>query len=220
LKGNGWTVGSYLGWKLTSSIRFDAAVAYSGIGYDGTAGTAQGNFDGRRWLISSGLTGYYEGYGFDIEPSAKVYALWEHENAYTDSLGTDQADRNFSTGRASGGLKLSYPIASTATIISPKTMRSRSWRRALCRWPRRHCSMAGRRVSPEALPPDSPAAPQLRSAANSAVSAAMSGSGPSAPAPMFRFSALGITVRKVPAPRHGAGAAADGRAWREGAGRG
>ena len=39
LKGDGWTVGAYLGWKMTQGIRFDAAVAYSGIGYDGTAGT-------------------------------------------------------------------------------------------------------------------------------------------------------------------------------------
>jgi uncharacterized repeat protein (TIGR01451 family) len=116
LKGNGWTVGSYLGWKLTSSIRFDAAVAYSGIGYDDTAGTAQGNFDGRRWMVSSGLTGNYKTYGFDIEPSAKIYALWEHENAYTDSLGTHQADRDFATGRASGGVKLSYPLAWTDSI--------------------------------------------------------------------------------------------------------
>jgi len=116
LKGNGWTVGSYLGWKVTSSIRFDAAVAYSGIGYDGTAGTAQGNFDGRRWLASGGLTGNYQAYGFDIEPSAKVYALWERENAYTDSLGTRQDDRNFATGRASGGVKLAYPLAWTDSI--------------------------------------------------------------------------------------------------------
>ena len=110
LKGNGWTVGSYLGWKLAPAVRFDAAVAYSGIGYDGTAATAQGNFDGRRWLLSGGLTGAYQAYGLDIAPSARVYALWEHENAYTDSLGTRQADRDFATGRASGGVKLSYPF--------------------------------------------------------------------------------------------------------------
>ena len=110
LKGNGWTVGSYLGWKLAPAVRFDAAVAYSGIGYDGTAATAQGNFDGRRWLLSGGLTGATKAYGLDIEPSARVYALWEHENAYTDSLGTRQADRDFATGRASGGVKLSYPF--------------------------------------------------------------------------------------------------------------
>lgn len=111
LKGDGWTVGSYLGWKITQGIRFDAAVAYSGIGYDGTAGTAAGSFTGNRWLVTSGLTGTYSSHGVQIEPSARVYALWERENAYTDSLSTLQAARDFATGRASGGVKLSYPLA-------------------------------------------------------------------------------------------------------------
>jgi hypothetical protein len=115
LKGDGWTVGSYLGWKVTENIRFDAGVAYSGIGYDGSAGTASGNFGGTRWLVSSGFTGTYQSFGLQIEPSARVYALWEHENAYTDSLGTSQAEFDFSTGRASTGVKLSYPMAWSPT---------------------------------------------------------------------------------------------------------
>lgn len=118
LKGDGWTVGSYVGWRITEGIRFDAGAAYSGIGYNGTAGTAAGSFNGNRWLVTGGLTGTYGAYGVQIEPSARVYALWEHENAYTDTLGTLQAARDFSTGRASGGIKLSYPIAwSAATAI-------------------------------------------------------------------------------------------------------
>jgi hypothetical protein len=116
LKGEGWTVGSYLGWKLSPAIRFTAAAAYSGITYDGSAGTANGNFDGHRWLVSTSLIGAYQLQNLQIEPSATVYALWEHENAYTDSLGTLQGDRTFFTGRASGGSKLIYPIAWTSTI--------------------------------------------------------------------------------------------------------
>ncbi|WP_143198663.1 Ig-like domain repeat protein [Bradyrhizobium sp. AS23.2] len=120
LKGDGWTLGSYLAWRFAPGLRFDAAAAYSGIGYDGTAGTATGNFSGHRWLMSSGLTGNYKTYGFDIEPSAKFYALWERENAYTDSLGTLQADRAFFTGRASAGIKLSYPwLTSAAVMLAP-----------------------------------------------------------------------------------------------------
>jgi hypothetical protein len=120
LKGEGWTVGSYLGWKITQGVRFDAGVAYSGIGYDGTAGTAAGSFNGNRWLVTSGLTGAYSNFGIQIEPSARVYALWEHENAYTDTLGTLQTARDFSTGRASGGVKLAYPVAwSATTILTP-----------------------------------------------------------------------------------------------------
>jgi len=120
LKGDGWTVGSYLGWKITQGIRFDAGVAYSGIGYDGTAGTAAGSFTGNRWLVTSGLTGAYSNFGIQIEPSARVYALWERENAYTDTLGTLQTARDFSTGRASGGVKLAYPVPwSATTILTP-----------------------------------------------------------------------------------------------------
>jgi len=116
LKGDGWTAGAYTGWKLTSNLRFDAAFAYSGIGYDGTAGTAAGSFAGNRWLASGGLTGSFETYGLKIEPSARVYTLWEREKAYVDSLGTMQAQRTFSTGRASGGIKVTYPFAWTESI--------------------------------------------------------------------------------------------------------
>ena len=105
LKGDGWTVGSYLGWMISQHVRFDAAVTYSGIGYDGLAGTAAGTFSGQRWLATGGLTGNYKAYGFLIEPSARIYALWEHENAYTDSLGTLQMERNFSSGRASCSIR-------------------------------------------------------------------------------------------------------------------
>lgn len=119
LKGDGWTVGSYLGWKITQTIRFDAAVGYSGLGYDGTAGMASGTFNGNRWLASGGLTGTYESHGLLIEPSARIYALWEHENAYTDTLGTLQSARDFSTGRASGGLKLTYPVMWSSVAVAP-----------------------------------------------------------------------------------------------------
>jgi len=120
LTGQGWTTGAYAGWKLSSTIRFDAGLAYSGIGFDGTAGTASGSFAGNRLLVTGGVTGDYKGYGFLIQPSATVFALWEHENAYTDSLGTAQAGREFSTGRASTGVKLAYPFAWTDTIkLSP-----------------------------------------------------------------------------------------------------
>jgi Autotransporter beta-domain/Bacterial Ig-like domain (group 3) len=121
MRGDGWTVGGYLGWYVLAGLRFDASVAHSGINYEGVAGTAAGSFPGSRWLATTGLTGTYKTwYGIEIEPSAKVYALWEHENAYTDSLGTLQTDRNFSTGRASTGVKLAYPwLRSVTTTVSP-----------------------------------------------------------------------------------------------------
>jgi outer membrane autotransporter protein len=93
------------------SLRFDAAVARSGITYNGVAGAAAGSFPGSRWLANAGLAGLYEAGVLEIEPSAKVYAVREHEDAYLDSLGTQHDENNFSTGRASGGAKLAYPMA-------------------------------------------------------------------------------------------------------------
>jgi len=118
LKGDGWTVGGYLGWRLTPGLRFDAGVARSGINYDGLAGTAAGTFPGQRWLATAALIGTIRAIGFEIEPSAKVYGLWEHNDNYTDSLGIVQGARNFSTGRASLGSNAAYPWmwSATATI--------------------------------------------------------------------------------------------------------
>ena len=110
LKGEGWTTGAYLGWRFAPNLRFDAAAARSNILANDAAGTAAGNFTGHRWLVSGGVTGIYGWRAFVLEPSARLYALWEHENAYTDNLGTLQNDRNFETGRASSGVKVSYPF--------------------------------------------------------------------------------------------------------------
>jgi hypothetical protein len=120
LKGDGWTVGAYLGWRLLPGLRFDASVGRSGINYNGVTGTAAGTFLGSRWLATTALIGTYKTlYGIEIEPSAKVYALWEHENSYTDSLGTFQPDRNFSSGRASTGVKVTYPWLWAAMKVTP-----------------------------------------------------------------------------------------------------
>jgi hypothetical protein len=155
LKGDGWTVGSYLGWKLTRDVRFDAAVAYSGIGYDGTAGTAAGTFTGKRLLVTSGLTGTYMAYGIEIEPSARVYALWERENAYTDTLGTLQTARDSRPAapvvasscriRCCGRRRLRWHPMSrfTATTTSTPTALRRCWREP---FPSPSFSTAGRRA--------------------------------------------------------------------------
>ena len=109
LKGDGWTAGGYLGWRLLPGLRFDAGLAHSGINYDGQAGTALGTFQGQRWFASAGLLGAYKTKGFAVEPSAKVYALWERESAYVDSLGIQHTNHDFSNGRASTGAKVAYP---------------------------------------------------------------------------------------------------------------
>ncbi|MGE4254461.1 MAG: IPT/TIG domain-containing protein [Xanthobacteraceae bacterium] len=121
LKGDGWTFGGYLGWRFLPGLRFDASLARSGISYDGVAGIASGSFTGQRWFVSGGLTGTYKTVqGMEIEPSARVYALWESESGCVDNLGIQHPDRNFSTGRASAGAKFAYPwLWSSGTTLTP-----------------------------------------------------------------------------------------------------
>jgi hypothetical protein len=108
LKGTGWTAGGYFGWRPISTIRLDASVSRSELNYDITAASALGSAPGTRWLATVGLTGTYKHAAWQIEPSARLYVLWERQGAYVDNLGTAQAERGFTSGRASSGAKVSY----------------------------------------------------------------------------------------------------------------
>lgn len=121
LKGDGWTVGHYIGWRIAQGVRFDAGYGYSRIGYDLAAALnpgfiATGNFSGDRWMVTAGLTGDYVWRAFTFEPSLRAYWLNEHENAFVDSTGALQAARTFTTGRASAGSKVIFPTKTTSKI--------------------------------------------------------------------------------------------------------
>lgn len=128
MKGTGGAIGTYLGWRMSSTVRFDAALGYTRMAYSATSGTATGTFNGNRFVASSGLTGTY-GLGiYKIEPSASIYALFEKQGAWTDSLGTAQADRNFSAGRTSLGSKLIRQFDYGATTLAPYVGFYGDWR--------------------------------------------------------------------------------------------
>jgi hypothetical protein len=119
LQGNGWTVGAYGGWAFAHNLRFDVTGAWTGLSYDASAGTAVGSFKANRWLASTGLTGTYQMNAFIVEPSSRLYALWERQDAWSDSLGTGQTERSFSVGRVSTGAKVGYPWQAVGTTFVP-----------------------------------------------------------------------------------------------------
>jgi hypothetical protein len=109
LIGNGWTMGGYLGWSLLPGLRFAAGIGRSSVTYDASAGVAAATIPADRWLVTSALTGTYKiNPQWEIEPSARVFALWEKQEPYTDNLGTEQSSLSFATGRASTGIKALY----------------------------------------------------------------------------------------------------------------
>jgi outer membrane autotransporter protein len=109
MTGDGGTVGGYAAWRFAEHWRLDGKIGWSDISYNGTAGTASGSFTGSRWLGAWGLTGGYRVAGYVVEPSARIYTLWERDRAFTDTLGTAQASRDFSESRVSTGAKVLYP---------------------------------------------------------------------------------------------------------------
>ncbi len=129
LSGGGVTVGGYFAHQFGSNLRFDAALAWSSMNYRVTSGTATGSFDGSRWLVITGLTGNQKLGLFTLEPSAKVYVLWERQTAWTDSLGTLNNARSFSSGRTALGSKIMRSWAmSNGWTMSPFVGGYGDWR--------------------------------------------------------------------------------------------
>jgi len=119
MSGNGGTVGAYAAYRFDPRWRADGMIGWSDVWYAGTAGTASGSFTGSRWLASGGLTGDYRWAALLLEPSTRIYTLWESENAWTDSLGALQPSRSFSESRVSTGGKVIYPWQATGIQILP-----------------------------------------------------------------------------------------------------
>lgn len=128
MKGSGGSVGSFLGWRVTPNVRYDVVLGYTRMSYSPATGAAAGSFDGNRWVAATGLTGSYSVDSFIVEPSANVYALWEQQSAWTDSLGTAQADRRFTAGRVSAGAKLIRPWRSGDIKVTPYAGFYGDWR--------------------------------------------------------------------------------------------
>lgn len=109
LNGDGATVGTYAGWQITPTLRWKGMVGWTGLSYDASAGLAAGSFDGSRWLLSTGINGTFDVGGYVVEPSADVFALWESQGNYIDTLGGLHDSRDFSTGRVALGGKVTAP---------------------------------------------------------------------------------------------------------------
>jgi Autotransporter beta-domain len=116
LKGNGWTTGGYVGWYFAPQLRFEGTVAGAYVGADSAADDASGSFTGARLLTSGTVVGTYDWRAVKLEPSAQIFGVWEHDNSFTDSTGTQQPGVSFSTGRGAVGGKASYPFLLTRDV--------------------------------------------------------------------------------------------------------
>ncbi len=112
MTGNGGTIGGYAAARFADRWRADAMLGWTAVNYDAAVGAASGSTHGSRWLAAGGFTGSYRFGRATFEPSARVTALWEHDDGWTDSLGFAQAARHFAGGRVSVGDRLVLPWSS------------------------------------------------------------------------------------------------------------
>jgi Autotransporter beta-domain len=120
MTGDGGTIGTYAATRFSEHWHADAMAGWTDVFYSGSAGAASGSFTGSRWLGSGGFTGTYGWGAFVNEPSTRIYTLWEHDSAFTDTLGTAQGVSNFSTSRVSMGDEINYPWQAAPTwLITP-----------------------------------------------------------------------------------------------------
>lgn len=119
LEGEGYTAGAYAGARM-GNVMTDLTLAYTLAGYGVEAGAAEGNFDASRVLVSGGLNGMFDLAGFEVRPSARLYALWESQEAWTDSLAGDHDEREFLTARISlgGAVSRALPIGDGVALVS------------------------------------------------------------------------------------------------------
>ncbi|CAN5172224.1 hypothetical protein BH10PSE9_BH10PSE9_11470 [soil metagenome] len=128
LKGKGGTIGAYTGWQFAPNWRFDGVLGWTGLGYDATYNGGTGSFSARRWLTSAGVTGRYNHGAAVVEPSARIYAVFEDRDAWTDNNSVSNPAQSVTTGRGSVGAKLLYPMMTGMGTVSPYVGLYGDWR--------------------------------------------------------------------------------------------
>lgn len=124
-KGTGYTVGPYLGLKITPTLVLDVWAGWTRVNYDLTSTAAgapeSGSFDANRYFVSANLTGHFAWEGFRITPRAGVLYASEKQPEYTSSLGTVVAAQTIELGKLTFGPEIGYrfELASMGLSVEP-----------------------------------------------------------------------------------------------------
>lgn len=110
LKGDGLSLGGYLGGKLSDSLTFDTQLHTTVIGYDVASGGVTGDFDAMRLIAAGGFAyALHEG-ALSFTPTLRASGMWEWQDGYFDSAAVAHRARGFGNARASGGARVAYTI--------------------------------------------------------------------------------------------------------------
>ena len=107
-KGDGYSIGPYIGMKLSEHLQFDAMATYTYSDYASVSGTTDGNFNAHRATIAAQLTGTWNYDAFFVSPGIRFVYAQENQSGYTDSAGTTHSNLVIRAGRISIGPKIGY----------------------------------------------------------------------------------------------------------------
>jgi hypothetical protein len=113
--GTGFTTGAYVGVKLSETLVMDAFLTHTWLDYDNRAGTATGETDATRIMVSVNMSGRYGiTDSLTLEPNIRLFYAHESQDAYTLSNGTAIAANGIDSGRLSLGPKVRYALPDTS----------------------------------------------------------------------------------------------------------
>lgn len=112
-KADGYTVGPYVGVKLSENVQFDILAAYTYSDYDNKLGVTKGDFIAHRVTVAAQVKGtwHYDSYFF--EPGVRIVYAEERQDAYTDSADVHHGSLKVRAGRVSIGPKIGYSHTTT-----------------------------------------------------------------------------------------------------------
>ena len=116
LIGEGTTLGSYSGWRLTPALTLTTMAAWSGLTYKGRSDGIGGNFSGSRYLVGAGLTGRQTLGPVTLSPEARFYGAYERHGSFTASNGTSMEAMDVFLGRTTLGARASITQTLTPYI--------------------------------------------------------------------------------------------------------
>ena len=106
--GDSYSIGPYIGLKLSEHLRFKALAAYTYSDYTNVSGTTDGNFNAHRATVSAELTGTWNYDAFFVRPGIRFVYAQENQDSYTDSAGITHSSLVIRAGRISIGPKIGY----------------------------------------------------------------------------------------------------------------
>jgi hypothetical protein len=119
-EGEGFTTGAYVGVKLSRNLNMSGFVAHSWLDYDNRSGlagggTATGETNATRWLMSLNITGRHDlTANLILEPNLRLAYAHESQDAYSASDGKVIGANSIDSGQVSLGPTFRYLIPDTS----------------------------------------------------------------------------------------------------------